>query len=371
MSDNFFTNWCYLPTSLGKFRMYDTENENIRLICSGDIKQLMSTPLIRVHSSCIASEVFKSLDCDCADQLWIAMKMIHSEGSGLIFHLNQEGRGQGLSNKIRAINLMQQKGLDTCEAFLALNLEQDIRSYKEVIDILMRLNIHHIKLITNNPKKISFFNDNGIRVKKVVNTIPKIRVENHDYLITKKNKLNHELDLNHLSENNMYFSGSLTLNGNTSVIKFYEKDQPYGFFSNFSNHAVYLKNKIWMTSEHYYQSQKYANTDYEDKIRLAPSPLIAAKMGRDNRFPVKPEWKNVKNNIMREVLFAKFTQHPELKNKLLKTSPLTLVEHTENDHYWGDGGNGSGKNMLGKLLMEVRSSLQKIQHYNYDSGQKN
>ncbi|ETR71903.1 MAG: hypothetical protein OMM_02128 [Candidatus Magnetoglobus multicellularis str. Araruama] len=356
MSDNIFTNWCYLPTSLGKFRMYDTGNENLRLICSGNIKHLKKPPLIRVHSSCIASEVFKSLDCDCSDQLWMAMKMIHSEGSGLIFHLNQEGRGQGLSNKIKAINLMQHKGLDTHDAFNALGLEQDIRSYQSVVDILLFLNIHQIKLITNNPQKISFFNDKNICVKSVVSTIPIIRVENQSYLISKKNKLNHKFDLSQLENQNSY-PDTLKKKETAREIKFYEKDQPYGFFSNFSNHAVYLKNKIWKTSEHYYQSQKYANSDYEEKIRLAPSPMIAAKMGRDHRFSPKPDWENVKNTIMLEVLFAKFTQHPELKDELIKTAPLTIIEHTENDHYWGDGGNGSGKNMLGKLLMKVRSSL--------------
>jgi len=351
------SNWCFLPTSLGEFRMYDTENENIRLICSGDIKQLRPKPMIRVHSSCIASEVFCSLDCDCADQLRAAMEMINDEGSGLIFHLNQEGRGQGLSNKIRAIHLMQQRDLDTHDAFVDLNLDQDIRNYQDVVDILLQLGIDQIRLITNNPKKIDFFKEKDIGVE-VINTIPKIRAENQAYLTTKKMKLRHQLDLSQLSDNNHHHSMK-TQSEDAHEIKFYEKDQPFGFLSNFSNHAVFLKNKIWMTSEHYYQAQKYANTNYEEKIRLAPSPSIAKQISRRYSSLKRADWKTVKNSIMLEVLSAKFTQHPDLRHELLETNPHILIEHTENDHYWGDGGDGSGKNILGKLLMEVRSSLTK------------
>ena len=191
MSTNKFTNWCYLPTDIGTFRMYDTGDENIRLISSGDLTNLGDNPLIRIHSSCIASETFGSQDCDCADQLAEAMSMIGNEGEGLIFHLHQEGRGQGLSSKIRAINLMQQENLDTVEAFNALGLEQDTRCYKNVIEILTQLKIQNVRLITNNPRKISFLKNADISVSEVVNTTPKIREENRDYLYIKQKKLGH------------------------------------------------------------------------------------------------------------------------------------------------------------------------------------
>jgi len=349
MSFNYFTNWCFLPTFLGTFRMYDTGDENIRMISADDINRLKTPPLIRVHSSCIASEIFKSIDCDCADQLLTAMQIIHDENSGLIFHLNQEGRGQGLQNKIKAINLMQQKGLDTYEAFEYLNLKQDVRNYQKVIDILSNLNINKIRLITNNPKKISFFEDNNISID-IIKTKIVTRPQNIDYLRTKKNKLGHKLDLS----NDSCLKG---LDENINCIKFYEKDHPYGFFSNFSNHAVYLKNKIWKTSEHYYQSQKFADTDYEEEIRKAPKPSMAKDMAEKSSFPIRSDWKSIKISTMREVLYAKFTQHPDLRKELIKTDPSILIEHTENDHYWGDGGNGSGKNMLGNLLMDIRSLL--------------
>jgi ribA/ribD-fused uncharacterized protein len=136
-------------------------------------------------------------------------------------------------------------------------------------------------------------------------------------------------------------------------------DKPYGFFSNFSPHAIYLKGKNWPTSEHFFQAQKFVGTPIEEKIRLASSPMAAAKMGRDRHHPLRADWEAVKEEIMYEALLAKFTQHPDLRQKLLETGEAELVEHTSNDHYWADGGDGSGKNRLGYLLMRVRSALRK------------
>jgi ribA/ribD-fused uncharacterized protein len=142
-------------------------------------------------------------------------------------------------------------------------------------------------------------------------------------------------------------------------IHFYQVDKPYGFFSNFSPHAIYLKGKNWPTSEHFFQAQKFVGTPIEEKIRLASSPMAAAKMGRDRHHPLRADWEAVKEEIMYEALLAKFTQHPDLRQKLLETGEAELVEHTSNDHYWADGGDGSGKNRLGYLLMRVRSALRK------------
>jgi ribA/ribD-fused uncharacterized protein len=118
-----------------------------------------------------------------------------------------------------------------------------------------------------------------------------------------------------------------------------------------------MKGKIWPTSEHYFQAQKFPETPYEEEIRRLKSPMAAAKMGRDRSLPLRPDWESVKDRIMREVVRAKFTQHPDLMEILLSTANSTLIEHTTNDSYWGDGGNGTGKNMLGRILMEVRAEL--------------
>lgn len=143
------------------------------------------------------------------------------------------------------------------------------------------------------------------------------------------------------------------------AIKFYTTKAAYGCFSNFSRHEVKLKGKTWPTSEHYYQAQKFAGTHYESDVRKAPNPKEAARMGRDKKNPLRKDWEQVKLDIMREVVYAKFTQHEELKQILLDTGDETLVEHTENDSYWADGGDGSGKNWLGVILMETRNRIRK------------
>lgn len=143
------------------------------------------------------------------------------------------------------------------------------------------------------------------------------------------------------------------------VINFYSTKDDYGCFSNFSRHRIFLKDKSWKTTEHYFQAQKFAGTSHEEELRLADSPMEVAKMGRDRKRPLRKDWETVKDDIMREALRAKFTQNKELKNILLETGDAELVEHTKNDSYWADGGDGSGKNMLGILLMELREELKK------------
>jgi len=140
-------------------------------------------------------------------------------------------------------------------------------------------------------------------------------------------------------------------------ILFYKVNEPYGGFSNFSPHPIELKGLAWPTSEHYFQAQKFVGTEHEEVIRAAKSPMVAARMGRSRQRPLRPQWESVKDEIMREALRAKFAQHSSLRALLLSTGDAELVEHTTNDRYWADGGDGSGRNRLGELLMELRSEL--------------
>lgn len=143
----------------------------------------------------------------------------------------------------------------------------------------------------------------------------------------------------------------------TRVIPFYSVSDEYGVFSNFAPYPIRIGGKVWPTSEHYFQAQKFAGTEHEEAIRRTRSPMIAARMGRDRKKPLRRDWEAVKDDIMREAVQAKFTQHAELRAMLLATGDAELVEHTTRDSYWGDGGDGSGKNMLGRILMQVRDQL--------------
>jgi ribA/ribD-fused uncharacterized protein len=140
---------------------------------------------------------------------------------------------------------------------------------------------------------------------------------------------------------------------------FYSTSEPYGEFSNFAASPITIRGKVWPTTEHYFQGQKFAKTEHEEDIRRAKSPMTAARFGRDRKRPLRKDWESVKDSIMREAVMAKFAQHPDLCSLLLSTGTRKIVEHTENDSYWGDGGDGSGKNKLGIILMEIRERLRK------------
>jgi len=141
------------------------------------------------------------------------------------------------------------------------------------------------------------------------------------------------------------------------TIRFYSVAETYGEFSNFAPYPIKLKSKTWPTSEHYFQAQKFAGTAHEDKIRKAASPMKAAELGRTRKVRLRANWDHMKDNVMLEAVRAKFAQHPDLQALLLDTGEAILIEHTENDAYWGDGGDGKGKNRLGKILMKIREEL--------------
>ncbi|MEM9951577.1 MAG: NADAR family protein [Chloroflexota bacterium] len=140
-------------------------------------------------------------------------------------------------------------------------------------------------------------------------------------------------------------------------IYFYTTGEPYGEFSNFSRHGFELDEHYWKTSEHYFQAMKFEGTPYYDKVREARTPKEAAKLGRRRDFPLRKDWEDVKDDVMRRAVLKKFQTHQSLKELLLSTGDEEIVENAPSDYYWGCGYDGSGKNMLGVILMEVRNQL--------------
>ena len=141
------------------------------------------------------------------------------------------------------------------------------------------------------------------------------------------------------------------------TINFYRVGDKYGEFSNFAPFPITIDDQSWYTSEHYFQAQKFLDADYQEQIRSTKSPMQAAKMGRSRKYQLRSDWESSKDGVMLLALREKFSSYPVLRELLLSTGNALLIEHTANDHYWADGGDGSGLNMLGKLLMQVREEL--------------
>jgi ribA/ribD-fused uncharacterized protein len=148
------------------------------------------------------------------------------------------------------------------------------------------------------------------------------------------------------------------MEGHAVPIYFYSaREEPYGCFSNFSRHGFELDGLYWPTSEHYFQAQKFAGTPHLEDVRRAPTAKMAAELGRDRSRPLRADWEQVKDDVMRRAVRRKFEVHADLRALLLDTGQEPIVENAPRDYYWGCGADGSGKNMLGTILMEVRESL--------------
>ena len=179
------------------FRPKDGGNEHFCLLV-GKTRNILDTPihkhvpLVRVHSQCITGDILESLKCDCGQQLKQSIKMMSKANEGILIYLAQEGRDIGLLNKLRAYTL-QEKGMDTVEANIALGFDDDERLYYPAKQILNKLNIDNLKLITNNPKKVKNLSDLGINVKKMVPIKIEANKHNKKYLDTKSKKSGHIL----------------------------------------------------------------------------------------------------------------------------------------------------------------------------------
>ncbi|MEC5143322.1 bifunctional 3,4-dihydroxy-2-butanone-4-phosphate synthase/GTP cyclohydrolase II [Chitinophaga sp. 212800010-3] len=184
-----------MPTKYGNFELIAFKQIN-----SGEIHMALKKGewekdepvLVRVHSSCVTGDILHSLRCDCGEQLHAAMQMVEKEGKGLILYMNQEGRGIGLMNKLRAYKL-QEEGLDTVEANLELGFKMDERDYGVGAQILRRLGLSKLRLITNNPRKRAGLSGYGLEVVENVPIEIHPNPHNENYLKTKRDKLGHDI----------------------------------------------------------------------------------------------------------------------------------------------------------------------------------
>ena len=186
-----------LPTEYGEFRIIGyrslTSDEEFVALVRGELRADRPT-LVRIHSQCLTGDVFGSVKCDCGRQLHAAMRLIASEGCGVIVYQQQEGRGIGIINKIRAYAL-QDAGADTIEANKRLGLEVDLRQYEQCAEILLDLGLGQVRVMSNNPEKIRALEASGLEiVARVALELPPTDAA-ANYLRTKKEKMGHLLEL--------------------------------------------------------------------------------------------------------------------------------------------------------------------------------
>ena len=184
-----------LPTRYGDFDLYGFENEadgeQALALVKGDLDSV-SPPLVRIHSQCFTGDTLHSLRCDCGDQLEQALSLISASGFGVLIYQMQEGRGIGLINKLRAYHL-QDQGADTVDANLQLGFEADLRDYQFCAEILKFLGIKSVRLLSNNPDKISGLEEAGVHVVERVPSLVESSQFSREYMQTKKEKMGHLL----------------------------------------------------------------------------------------------------------------------------------------------------------------------------------
>lgn len=187
-----------LPTPIGDFQVHafthpDLEGEHA-VLTKGDLEDEADEPgvLCRVHSACLTGDGFHSLRCDCGAQFDRALERIDDEGRGVLVYLNQEGRGIGLKNKIRAY-VLQDEGRDTVEANEELGLPADARNYQAAADVLAALGVEQIRLMTNNPDKVAALEEAGVRVVERLPILIEMDEFKEGYLDTKRDRLGHLL----------------------------------------------------------------------------------------------------------------------------------------------------------------------------------
>lgn len=317
------------------------------VVVHGDVKEDM---LVRIHSECLTGDIFNAVNCDCGEQLHFALAQIVKNKHGMVIYMRgHEGRGNGLGNKIRAVNYEKVYSCDTVTAHQKLNLPIENRVFDSAADILKdHFKLQSIRLITNNPLKANILEQYGVKTTFVPGWVPET-AHNKDYLDAKVKKMGH-LEVGRRGIRNSYFSSDST------PILFWFPEEP---LANFYSKGFVLDGVTYKTAEHYYQSQKFLNFPFiKQQVIDAETSARAKEISRENKDFIANNWDLIKEDVMYKTVYEKFTQNEDLKLLLLNTGTRELIEDSPDDDYWGKTPSG-GKNRMGVILMQLRENLKK------------
>ena len=341
-------NSCRLIRTTSQMTVSTHFDDHIQLLRLGDVVA-SDRPLIRLHSSCQFSETFGATDCDCAGQLDAALAEIEAYGCGAVLYLRQEGRGHGLDEKIRIVDTMQQKGITTYAACDALGLAHDVRCYRKAGELLKTLGIDRLCLLTNNPTKAQALRAQGfdLTVKALRSHIS---LGNRSYLASKNDHVHRGLLLDmRLLDDVKHDLGDPVFIDSTNG--------RFGELSNFSLYPVFEDGVIWRTSEHLYQSRKFASVDIRNSIRQAATPHKAKETAHAASEQVLLDWEVLRLTVMYSTVRLKLSQNPEVRESLLSTGRREIIEVSREDTFWGRNAEGCGDNGFGKILMLLRADF--------------
>lgn len=297
--------------------------------------------LLRVQLGCLYATVFASTDCDCGEQIRVALDEIAHHGGIFLYFPDEEGRGHGFDDKIRELSESLQHGGDADDTTQHI-VSADLSCLDVVPFVLQELGItSSMDVMTNSRRKYDALLALGVASNHIVPL--------HIRLSTLSPFARRERREKRLAER-------------SGAVRFYDPDGLFGWLANYSPHSIVLDGETWPSVEHCYQAGKFKNSAIRRQIRLAATPAAAKAIAQRHRSERRPDWKEVKDGTMKRAVRAKFEQHPELGAQLLALGSRRIVEESHVDAYWGSGADGHGENRLGKILMALRAELAPYKH---------
>jgi ribA/ribD-fused uncharacterized protein len=295
--------------------------------------------LLRVQLGCLYATAFDSTDCDCREQIHVALDQIARDGGTFLYFPDEDGRGHGLDDKVRELSQLWRESTEHGQEHP--NIPAADLSCLEVIPaILAELQVAlPVRLMTNSRRKYDALRRLGIAGESLVPL--HIRLSGLSEFARRERRQKQSAE-------------------RAGPIHFFQPNRRFGWLANYSAHAINLDGEVWPTVEHYYQASKFRSELIRHEIQANVSPAAAKDAARRHAADRRGDWESIKDAVMSRAVRAKFAQHGDLRARLLDLGESLIVEDSDQDDYWGIGRDGTGQNRMGKILMSLRAELRAL-----------